>query len=369
MNNFYDFIVIGAGISACTFSSFLNKRFSDASILLVEQGRRIGGRATTRQSRKNKLLEFDHGLPSLNFSKNISKDIQELILPLIASNKLLDISNDILIIDEYGQIKNAFTNDKIYRSLPFSVDFCQEIINQSIKPKKINFLFKTFIKKIKRINNIWELKLNEERCINSKNLILSSSFMAHPRCLSILKTKSLPLRDAISLGKDEVVDALLRETKKQNFIKRKTYILYVSNNKFVQNFNHQYLQICFSSIIKDNLNFERIVFYKQSDESIIIVLHCSNINELIEINIDNIVKYLISIFLKYQIFVDLFSEAILIDKMDWRASQPLNHLLPKELQWSKNSKIGFCGDWFDFNTTSGLETAMMSAIRLAKLIN
>ena len=51
MNNSYDFIVIGAGISACTFASFLNKRFSDASILLVEHGRRIGGRATTRKSR------------------------------------------------------------------------------------------------------------------------------------------------------------------------------------------------------------------------------------------------------------------------------------------------------------------------------
>tara|TARA_Y100001968_G_C19162004_1_gene621318 strand:- start:171 stop:758 length:588 start_codon:yes stop_codon:yes gene_type:complete len=193
--------------------------------------------------------------------------------------------------------------------------------------------------------------------------------MAHPRCLSILKTKSLPLRDAISLGKDEVVDALLRETKKQNFIKRKTYILYVSNNKFVQNFNHQYLQICFSSIIKDNLNFERIVFYKQSDESIIIVLHCSNINELIEINIDNIVKYLISIFLKYQIFVDLFSEAILIDKMDWRASQPLDNLLSKELQWSSISNIGFCGDWFASNSCGGVESAIQSSIRLAKFLS
>ena len=55
--------------------------------------------------------------------------------------------------------------------------------------------------------------------------------------------------------------------------------------------------------------------------------------------------------------------------MDWRASQPLNPLLPKQLQWSQISKIGFCGDWFDLNSSSGLETAMKSAIRLAKLIN
>ena len=58
MDNTYDFIVIGAGISACTFASLLNNRFSYASILLVEHGRRIDGRATTRKSRKNKILEL-----------------------------------------------------------------------------------------------------------------------------------------------------------------------------------------------------------------------------------------------------------------------------------------------------------------------
>ena len=83
MNTFYDFLVIGSGISACTFASNLNKRFSDASILLVEHGRRIGGRSTTRNSRKNLYLEFDHGLPSINFSKNISPGILELISPLL----------------------------------------------------------------------------------------------------------------------------------------------------------------------------------------------------------------------------------------------------------------------------------------------
>ena len=74
MNNTYDFIVIGAGISACTFASALNNRFPDKSILLIEQGRRIGGRSTTRQSRKDIFLEFDHGLPALSFSKDISQD-------------------------------------------------------------------------------------------------------------------------------------------------------------------------------------------------------------------------------------------------------------------------------------------------------
>ena len=369
MNKNYDFIVIGAGISACTFASVLNKRFSDASILLVEHGRRIGGRATTRKSRKNKILEFDHGLPSISFSKHISQDLLTLISPLINSKKLVDISNDILIINEFGEMKYASNNYKTYRSLPFMINFCEEIINQSINPKKISFLFQTLTKSFKRKNNWWEIQLSTETFVKSKHLILSSSLIAHPRCLKILQINSLPLRDAFIKGEDEVVDRLLREISKQNYLSRKIYIFHVPNCAVAQNFNQQYLQITFSQSIKDNLNFERIIFQRQSDGSIIITLHCYYISNIIDIETDNIVKSLISIFVNYQIFLDLFVQARLIDKMDWRASQPLNNLLSKDLQWSSINNIGFCGDWFDLNSFGGLETAMNSSIRLAKLIN
>ena len=369
MSNIYDFLVIGGGISACTFASLLNQKFSDASILLIEHGRRIGGRATTRKSRKNKILEFDHGLPSISFSKNISKDIIALISPLIKSKKLVDISNDILIINELGVINNLSNNLKNYRSLPFMINFCEEIINQSINPKKINFLFQTFTKSIKRINNVWEIKVDNDRYIKSKNLILSSSLIAHPRCLEILQINSLPLRDALSQGEDEVVDCVLRELKKQKYICRKIYIFHVINFGIVHKFGKDYLQIVFSSAIKDELNFERIIFQRQSDGSMIISLHCYYLDKLIDINTDNITQSLLSIFANYQIFLDLFMEARLIDKMDWRASQPVNYLLPKELQWSSCNNIGFCGDWFDLNCCEGFETAMNSSIRLVRLIN
>ena len=59
----------------------------------------------------------------------------------------------------------------------------------------------------------------------------------------------------------------------------------------------------------------------------------------------------------------------LLEPYQKRVNQALNNLLPKELQWSPISKIGFCGDWFDFNHSGGVESAMNSSIRLAKLIN
>ena len=75
------------------------------------------------------------------------------------------------------------------------------------------------------------------------------------------------------------------------------------------------------------------------------------------------------IFAKQSQFLDLFLESKLIDTISWRASQPINNLLSKDLQWSSISNIGFCGDWFDYNGCEGVEAAMNSAIRLSSILS
>ena len=135
-----------SGVSACTFASSVNYRLPEAFILLVENGRRLGGRSTTRQSRNNIILNFDNGLPSINFSKSMSQDLSKLISPLIMSKKLVDITNYILEINEFWEIDNFSTTENIYRSFPYMINFCVSIIHQSVNRKKINFLFKTLIK-------------------------------------------------------------------------------------------------------------------------------------------------------------------------------------------------------------------------------
>ena len=88
-----------------------------------------------------------------------------------------------------------------------------------------------------------------------------------------------------------------------------------------------------------------------------------------EIDIENIIKSLTSLFINYREFLDLFLQARLIAQMDCRASQPLDNLLHKKLQWSSRSKIGFCGDWFDIDSCGYVESAMRSSIRLKKILN
>ena len=230
-------------------------------------------------------------------------------------------------------------------------------------------MFQTFTKSIKRKKNLWEIQVKNGGLINSKNLVLSSSLIAHPRCLGILGINSLPLRDALIPGQDKLIDSVLHQTKDIMYIKRKIYILHVSNFSVVRDFNKKYLQIVFSKVINDNFNFEKIIFQKQSDGSIVVALHCAYLNNFLNKNIDDIIKLLKYLFRNYPSFIDLILEARLIDTMDWRASQPLNHFLSKELQWSSSSKIGFCGDWFNWQNCGGVESAMNSSIRLAKLVN
>ena len=367
MNNLYDFVVVGAGISGCTFASSINKKFPEASILLVEQGRRIGGRSTTRKSRKNLNLEFDHGLPSINFSDSISRDLFSFISPLIKSKRLIDISKEILLINEFGFLNKQANEKNIFRCLPFMINFSKEIINQSTNPEKINFLFETLIKSIIRNNDLWELKINHQGYLRAKNLILSSSLLAHPRCLNILNVNSIPLRDAFKEGTDNIVDSVIEKIVKQEYIKRKNYILYVPYSKIVKKFNFKNLQIRFSKVITNQFCYERIIFQRQLDGSIVIVLHCCYFDKFFDSNFESIIQSLRLIFFKHKFFSDLFINAQLIDTMDWRASQPLNNLLPNQLQWSPISKIGFCGDWFEFSDCGRVEAAMNSSIKLSKM--
>ena len=101
----------------------------------------------------------------------------------------------------------------------------------------------------------------------------------------------------------------------------------------------------------------------------VVVLNCAYINNIFSNNIENLIKVLKDILIKYQNFTDLFSQLTLFDIMDWRASQPINNFVSQDLQWSSRSNVGFCGDWFYSDSCTGIESAMNSAIRFAKIIN
>ena len=61
----YDLLIIGGGISACVFASKYLQSNSRKSLALIEAGRGLGGRSSTRISKRFEGWELNHGSPNL----------------------------------------------------------------------------------------------------------------------------------------------------------------------------------------------------------------------------------------------------------------------------------------------------------------
>ena len=71
-DNIYDFVVIGGGISSCVFVSSHIKNGFNGRIAIIENGRNLGGRSSTRNSFTNKGWKLNHGCPNFNIcNRNI----------------------------------------------------------------------------------------------------------------------------------------------------------------------------------------------------------------------------------------------------------------------------------------------------------
>ena len=67
----YDLLIIGGGISACVFASQYLRNNISKKIALIEVGRGLGGRSSSRISKKFKGWKLNHGSPNFNISKVI----------------------------------------------------------------------------------------------------------------------------------------------------------------------------------------------------------------------------------------------------------------------------------------------------------
>ena len=62
----YDLLIIGGGISACVFASKYIQNNITKNVALIEVGRGLGGRSSSRISKRFKGWKLNHGAPNLN---------------------------------------------------------------------------------------------------------------------------------------------------------------------------------------------------------------------------------------------------------------------------------------------------------------
>ena len=377
IDNKYDLLIIGGGISACVFASkYLQNNFRK-KVAFIEVGRGLGGRSSTRISKRFEGWELNHGAPNLNIC-NRKNDLllQSYINELLENKFIKKDDSEIILLDDESNLKtenfSEFFDGVNYSSLFSMSQLSQNIIGLNNLKDYIDFYFETLIVDMKFNENEWNLRSKNGEIFKTKYLVCSTNLLSHKRALQILKLTQIPLRKAIPETKDSKIDLLLNYLDKQSFIPRLSFLIYTNDNYSYKDFyskRHRYF--CLKKNLEDKYKFERIIFQLQNNKKLGIVIHTKN-SEFIDYYFnsknDDLLKQKIftnfnSLF-KNNSSINQLNGTEKISIMKWRASQPSGCPVPLSLQFSREHRIGFCGDWFEGEGFGRIEGSILSALEL-----
>ena len=373
----YDLLIIGGGISASVFASKYLQNNITKKIALIEVGRGLGGRSSTRISKRFKGWKLNHGAPNFNISNSKDNPLLKNYINELLENKFIKIDDSELISlgdePELKNIKNSeFYLGDSYLSSFFMSKLSKKIIELNNLRGNIDLFFETLIVDLKFNNNEWTLTSKDGDKFQSKYLICSTNLLLHKRSLEILNINQIPLRKAIPRNKDKKIDLLFNFLDKQSFIPRLTFLIYTNMNyRYKDFYSKQYRYFHLKKSLEKKYKFERIIFQLQDNNKIGIVIHTKNldfINSYINAKDEECFKQKI-----FANFNELFFKNTSVNQltcnegisiMRWRASQPSGCAVPLSLQLSRKFRIGFCGDWFAGDGFARIEGSILSALLL-----
>ena len=373
----YDLLIIGGGISACVFASKYLQNNTTKKIALIEVGRGLGGRSSTRISKRFQGLRLNHGAPNLNICNSKNDFLLKSYIDELLENKLIKIDDsEIVSLHEEANletIKNSEFNCGInYHSLFSMSQLSENIIELNNLRGNIDFYFETLIVDLEFDNDEWTLTSKNGDKFKSNYLVCSTNLLSHKRSLKILKVDQIPLRKAIPKNKDKKIDLLLNFLDKQSFIPRLTFLIYTNENyNFKDLYSKKYRCFYLNKSLENKYKIERVIFQSIDNNKLGIVLHSKNIdfiNSYINNKDENLFKQKI-----FSNFNRLFTNNASVNQltcneeisiMKWRASQPSGCAVPLSLQFSRKYRIGFCGDWFEGEGFARIEGSILSALKL-----
>ena len=375
----YDLLIIGGGISSCVFASKYLRKNIKQKVGLIEIGRGLGGRSSTRISKRYKGWKLNHGAPNFNICNSKNNLLLKNYIDELLENKFIKIDDSELIyLDKEFNFetinKSEFYNGVNYLSLFYMSELSQNIIKLCNKRGKIDFYFETLIFDLKFHNNEWTLTSITGDKFKSKYLICSTNLLSHKRSLKILNINQIPLRKAIPKNEDKKIDLLLNFLSKQSFIPRLTFLIYTNENYCYKDcYSKKYRYFHLKKNLENKYKFERVIFQRQENNKLGIVVHSKNIDF-----INSYGNAKDKDFFKQKIltnFNELFEGNSSVNQltckekisiMKWRASQPAGCAVPLSLQFNKKYRFGFCGDWFEGEGFGRIEGSILSALTLAE---
>ena len=378
MHKIYDLIVIGGGISSSTFIASIFKQGFTGNIAVVEAGRGLGGRCSTRYLSKEKKLALNHGCPNFNIRKSQKNSCLDNFLKELLDKKLIkSLDNSIFEIDENYKFSKEYDNDfyfgNVYAPNTNMSHLVENIMHLNNSKGKIDFYFKTLINKLNFKSCLWNILSNENKKIIGKFLVCSSNLLLHKRSLEILNVREIPLREAINKKNNIKIDEIIKITNEQEYIKRINFLIHTKKNFNLEGiFNKELIHFNFSEKAQKNVGFERIIFQKQFDNSLGIVVHTRDIEYIInkyeKEDRKILYRYISSKLNTFLINNQITINNLLLDdisRMNWRASQPIGEGVPQRLQLCEEYNIGFCGDWIQVEGYGTVLGAILSGLILS----
>ena len=382
MMKIYDLLVIGGGISSCTLVSCLIEKGFKGNIAIIESGRGLGGRYSSRIRKEDKSWTLNHGAPNFNIiNKSENKGLDDFISKLLHLDLIEKDDSLFFEIEENlklnASINNIFYEGDIYRSKDSISTLSKKILDLNIKNNsKVDLFFQTTIKKLVFNNKKWIISSTNGTVFSSNYLVCSSNLLLHNRSKSILKTAEIPLRESIKKNICNEFDEIINQVNDQLYIKRMNFLIYTDEDyKYKEIFNKKNIHFLLTKNVEANIGFERIIFQKQKNNCIGIIVHSKNFEALIN-EFDNLEKINIKKIILER-FNHIFSDNCIINKLEninhisimrWRASQPKGIGVSRKYQLFEKYKLAFCGDWFDHDGFGRIEGAMISSIYLSDKI-
>ena len=380
MRSIYDLVVIGGGISSSTFVANILKQGFKGKIAVVEAGRGLGGRCSTRYHYKDKRLALNHGCPNLNI-KNNQKDsyLDNFLKEILDKNLIRSLDNSFFLLDDNYKVSEKYHDDfysgNVYTSTSNMSKLVENLFLIYNLNNQIDFYFETLIVKLNFKSELWSILSNKNIKFTGKFLVCSSNLLIHNRSLEILNVREIPLRKAIIKEKNNKIDEIIKLTNNQEYIKRTNFLIFTKNLYLNGVYDKEIVHFIFNQNLQKDTGFERIIFQKQYDNSLGIVIHTKNMGLIIskdESEKNKIYQYISN---KLNIFLNknhITSKNLLLDDisiMNWRASQPIGDGIPERLQLCEEYNIGFCGDWIQLSGYGSVLGAISSGLRLSKKFN
>ena len=371
-----DLAVIGAGLSACALASALRRKQTVDSLVILEAGRGPGGRCATRRRRDDASWRLDHGAPTLSFSGPPQGRLGALVDDLCDRGVLVPDAGCVVGLDGDGALVEPPAHPLLcgprWRGQPTMAAVAETLLADA--GEAVFTCFGERISTLRLDDGHWLLPGGWR----ATTLVLSGTLLAHPRSLAMLGWPDVPLRSAVPVGVDPDLDAALASIAVMTASVRWNLMLEVpALNADLDTGDSLPRQIWLTPEAQDHSGVERLVLHQQSDGRLGLVVHGLDDGAAIRPDTQpdlllhhekRLLAALPQLLGPWPALQAALPAARSFGVMRWGAAQPLDHALPRGLQWCPQARVGFCGDWIAGSGFGMAEGALQSALDLAETL-